>query len=118
MARRIGMSAKSKNDIEQDNPYLAIGERLGERTIAHRRLDHWMWASSGEFVVAEIDHEMAAVRTSHERGTRHRHVGCHRKPRLPEHDLGLGAQRTAGEQATHALAAIRMDRRRLRLRCR
>src|SRR5262249_45655825 len=115
MACGIEMSAIPEDDIKQDNAYLGIANSFGERTFAHGGLNNRMWASAGEFVVAEIHHDVAALPPMQRGCAWHRLVGCHRKMCLPEHDLGLGAKRPAREQSAHQLAPIRAPRWRLEL---
>ena len=61
MARRIGMAAIAKDDIEQNESHPGIGQRFGQRSIAHARLEHGMRAAARELVVAEVDHDVAIV---------------------------------------------------------
>ena len=101
MARRVGMAAITEDDIEQNDPHSGIGQRFGQRSIAHARLEHRMRATARELVVAEVDHDVSvcapAIADAPGTGT----LDITGKPGLPEYDLRFAAKRPAREQAAH-----------------
>ena len=91
MARRITMTAKSKNDVDQHDSHIFVVQSSLERRISYCRFDHRMRPAARILVVAEIDERMRRLKASDFSRTRYRHVGRDTQSRALQHDLRLCA---------------------------